>query len=150
MLRRRLYLQIYFTIIASLVIVVVLSGLWNVIGHDHLDREVFDVTGRLAQLSLPAADAPDSVQRAAVEGLGRELGIDISLFDRHRRLIASSGEASLPPPRLGPGSRWRGEYGGPARALNLPDGRWLVVDLGGRSGRGTWRLSAGAAADPPA
>ncbi len=92
MLRRRLYQQIYFTIIASLVIVVVLSGLlWSVFGRDHLNREVFDITGRLAYLSLPAADAPDGVQREAVKRLSRELGIDISLFDRHRRLIASSG-----------------------------------------------------------
>ncbi len=133
MLKRRLYLQIYFAIIASLVIVVVLSGLlWSVFGHDHLDREVFDITGRLAYLSLPAADAPNGVQREAVERLGRELGIDISLFDRHRRLIASSGEASPPPPELAPSSSWHKEHLGPAWVLSLPDGRWLVVDLGRR------------------
>ncbi len=132
MLRRRLYLQIYFTIIASLVIVVLLSGLlWSVFGRDHLYHEVFEITGRLAYLSLPAADAPDSVQREAVERLGRELGIDISLFDRHRRLIASSGEASPPPPQLAPSSGWHRAHG----TLDLPDGRWLVVDLGRRGVR---------------
>ena len=100
MLKRRLFLQIYFTIIASLVIVVVLSGLlWRLIGRDHFNREVFDVTGKLAYLSLPAADAPDSLQREAVERLGQELDIDISLFDRHRRLIAANGKASPPPSR---------------------------------------------------
>lgn len=88
MLRRRLYLQIYFTIIASLVIVVVLSGLlWSFYGRDRMNHQVFDITGRLAYLSLPAADAPDSVQRDAVKRLGRELGIDISLFDRQQRPI---------------------------------------------------------------
>ena len=72
MLKRRLYLQIYFTIIASLVIVVVLSGLlWSLFGRDHLDREVFDVAGRLAYLSLPAANAPDDLQQEAVERLGQ-------------------------------------------------------------------------------
>ena len=136
MLRRRLYLQIYFTIIASLVIVVVLSGLlWSVFGRDHLNREVFDITGRLAYLSLPAADAPVSLQREAVERLGRELGIDISLFDRHRRLIASSGEASPPSPRLTPSNGWHRAHGGPAWTLKLPDGRWLVVDFGRRGVR---------------
>ncbi|MCH7929221.1 MAG: HAMP domain-containing histidine kinase [Proteobacteria bacterium] len=136
MLRRRLYLQIYFTIIASLVIVVVLSGLlWSVFGRDHLNREVFDIIGRLAYLSLPVADAPDSVQRKAVERLGRELGIDISLFDRHRRLIASSGEAPPPSPRLAPSSGWHRMHAGPAWALDLPDGRWLVADLGRRGAR---------------
>ena len=133
MLRQRLYLQIYFAIIASLVIVVVLSGLlWSVFGHDYLDREAFNITARLAHLSLPAADAPDGVQREAVERLGRELGIDISLFDRHRRLIAFSGEASPPPPQLAPSSGWHEEHVGPAWVLSLPDGRWLVVDLGRR------------------
>ena len=133
MLRRRLYLQIYFTIIASLVIVVVLSGLlWSVFGRDNLGREVFDITSRLAYLSLPAADAPDNVQRDAVERLGRELGIDISLFDRHRRLIAATGEASPPPSEFAPHRGWRRVHGGPIWALSLPDGRWLVVDLGRR------------------
>ena len=133
MLKRRLYLQIYFTIVASLVIVVVMSGLlWSGFGRDHLNREVFDITGRLAYLSLPADDAPEAVQRQAVERLGRELGIDISLFDRHWRLIASSGEASPPSPRLTPSSRWHSVHGGRAWALDLPDGRWLVADLGRR------------------
>ena len=136
MLRRRLYLQIYFTIIASLVIVVVSSGLlWSIFGRDHLNHEVFDVIGRLAYLSLPAADAPNSVQREAVERLGRELGIDISLFDRHRRLIASSGEASPPSPRLAPSSGWHRMHAGPAWALDLPGGRWLVADLGRHGAR---------------
>ncbi len=136
MLRRRLYLQIYFTIIASLVIVVVLSGLlWSVFGRDHLNLEVFEIAGRLAYLSLPAADAPDSEQQQAVERLGRELGIDISLFDRQRRLIAAQGEASPPPPRLAPSSGWRRAHGGTTWALELPDGRWLVVNLGRHHGR---------------
>ena len=133
MLKRRLYLQIYFTIVASLVIVVVMSGLlWSGFGRDHLNREVFDITGRLAYLSLPADDAPEAVQRQAVERLGRELGIDISLFDRHWRLIAASGEASPPSPRLTPSSRWHSVHAGRAWALDLPDGRWLVADLGRR------------------
>ena len=133
MLRRRLYLQIYFTIIASLVIVVVSSGLlWSFFGRDQMNHEVFDITGRLAYLSLPAADAPDSVQQKAVERLGRELGIDISLFDRHRRPIAFTGEPIAPSPRMAPSGSWHRVHGGPAWALDLPDGRWLVVDLGRR------------------
>ena len=64
MLWRRLYLQIYFTIIASLVIVVVSSGLlWILFGRNDFDRDLYDITGRLAYLSLPAADAPDNLQR---------------------------------------------------------------------------------------
>ncbi len=136
MLRRRLYLQIYFTIIASLVIVVVLSGLlWTLFGSGPFNREVFDIVGRLAYLSLPAADAPGSLQREAVERLGQELDIDISLFDRHRRLVAATGEASPPPTHFTARGGWHRVHGGPAWALSLPDGRWLVVDLGRRGVR---------------
>ena len=151
MLRRRLYLQIYFTIIASLVIVVVSSGLlWSFFGRDYINHEVFDITGRLAYLSLPVADAPDSVQQKAVERLGGELGIDISLFDRHRRRS----------PRLESQLRrlleWRqaaadaGCMGArPARrAPSIAESCDLSRHRGPR--RGTLRLSAGAAADPPA
>ncbi len=136
MLRRRLYLQIYFTIIASLVVVVVLSGLlWTLFGSGPFNREVFDIVGRLAYLSLPAADAPGSLQREAVERLGQELDIDISLFDRHRRLVAATGEASPPPTHFTARGGWHRVHGGPAWALSLPDGRWLVVDLGRRGVR---------------
>ena len=168
MLRRRLYLQIYFTIIASLVIVVVSSGLlWSVFGRDHLNHEVFRCH---RPAGLPLAPRRRCSQQRATGGggtPGRELGIEISLFDRYRRLIASSGEASPPSPRLAPSSGWHRMHAGPAWALDLPDGRWLVADLGqprrapfiaescaisGQrgAGRGTWRLSARAAADPPA
>ncbi len=136
MLRRRLYLQIYFTIIASLVMVVVLSGLlWSVFGRDHSNREVFDIVGRLATLSLPAADAPGSLQREAVERLGQELDINISLFDRRRRLIASHGEASPPPSHVAARGGWHWVRGGPTWTISLPDGRWLVVVPGRRGVR---------------
>ena len=112
MLMRRLYLQIYFTIIASLVMVAVLLGLaWSLFGRDYYNREVFEVTGRLAYLWLPAADVPGSQQRDALERLGRELDIDISLFDQHGRLIAANGEASSPPPRFSPSGGWHGMRG---------------------------------------
>jgi signal transduction histidine kinase len=133
MLRRRLYLQIYVTIIASLVLVVVLAGiLWTVFGRDQMNREVFDIAGRLAYLSLPATDAPADVKRTAMERLGRELAIDLTVFDRDWRLGATSGEASPPFPDLSPRGEWQRAHGASLWALDLPDGRWLVVDLGRR------------------
>ena len=135
MLRRRLYLQIYLTIIASLAIVVVLSGvLWSVFGRDGLNREVMDITGRLAFVSLAPAEASSDVQRAVIERLGEQLDVDISLFDSDRRLIAASGKASPPPENAARGG-WHRMHGPPAWVLNLPDGRWLVVDLGRRGWR---------------
>ncbi|MGI9463963.1 MAG: hypothetical protein ACR2OM_08485, partial [Aestuariivirgaceae bacterium] len=66
MLRRRLYLQIYGTIIASLVTVVVLTGLlWNLFGRNGPDHDATEVIGQLALLALPAAQAPLEQQRSA-------------------------------------------------------------------------------------
>jgi signal transduction histidine kinase len=136
MLKRRLYLQIYFTIVASLVIVVALTGLlWNTFGRDQMDREVSDVLGRLALLSLPATDAPDSAQRAAVERMGRELDLNIVLFDQRQRHIASSNPETPPSPRPVLRSGWHRKHGFATWTLSLPDGRWLVADLRDRGGR---------------
>ncbi len=130
MLRRRLYLQIYSTIIASLVTVVVLTGLlWNLFGRNQFDHEVVEIVGRLALLSLPAAEAPVGQQREAVQRLGKELDIDITLFDRQRRPIAASGVVSAPPPRSAFRSGRHRMRGGRVWALSLPDGRWLVADF---------------------
>jgi signal transduction histidine kinase len=135
MLLRRLYLQIYLTIVASLVIVVVSSGvMWSLFGDDDFDGEFYDILGQLAFLSLPAADAPDDLQQDAVTRLGRELDIDISLFDRDRRLVAAHGEAISPPTQSSAEDGWRKHRGHSAWALALPDGRWLAVDLGPRGG----------------
>ena len=130
---RRLYIQIYFTIIASLVIVVVLSSLlWVFVGRDRMNRDVFDIIGRLAYLSMPAADASAGQQRDALQRLGRELNIDVSLFDRDRNLVATSGVApAMPPPAEGD-EGWHRIHKGRAWALRLPDDRWLIVDLGRR------------------
>lgn len=141
MLRRRLYLQIYFTIIVSLVIVVASSALlWGLFGRDNFNRDVFDAVGRLAYLSLPAADAPQPLQAAAVQRLGRELAIDISLFDRDRRLVAAYGEATPPPSGSAGQGGWQHEHRGTRWSFSLPDARWLVVDRGSRGGGGNFVL----------
>ena len=136
MLRRRLYLQIYLTIIASLVTVAVLSGLlWPVFGGNQFFREALDIGSRLAYLSLPPADAPRNLQRQAVGRLGHELDIDITLFDRERRLIAASGRPSPPPSAHSRRSDWYRGSRGPGWTLALPDGRWLVANLERRRAR---------------
>lgn len=135
MLKRRLFLQIYATIIAALVTVVVISAvLWNVFGRDHLDRHVFDLSGRIIQKLLPPADAPIATQRDAAAKLAQELNIDIGLFRAEGELIASTSNAIKWRPRR---SRrgWHRMRGGMGWGLYLPDNRWVVVDIGRRGGR---------------
>lgn len=132
---RKLYLQIYVTILASLVIVVIAAGtLWSLFGRDHFNREVIDIAASLVQVTLPAANAPIDAQRNAVTRVGRELRIDISLFDGNRQLIGAYGDTRRPPKEAKkPGQWFRLRHG--VWALNLVDGRWLVADLGRRAGR---------------
>ncbi|MEM7633498.1 MAG: HAMP domain-containing sensor histidine kinase [Pseudomonadota bacterium] len=136
MLRRRLYLQIYGTIIASLITVVVLTAvLWSTFARDRFDGDVFETIGKLAALSLPAANTPVPEQQAAVRRLSRELEIDIALFDRNRERIAASDPAIGLPDWLDDRSSGFGRPRGYAWTFRLPDGRWLVADLRRRGGR---------------
>ena len=126
---RRLYVQIYFTIVASLAIVVVLfSLLWFFVGRDRIDRDMVDMAGRLAYVALPAADAPVDRQAAAVTRMGRELEIDLTLYDRERRVIAAAGPILALPDRGKAEAGWRWTRKGRIWVLKLPDGRWLTVD----------------------
>jgi two-component system, OmpR family, sensor histidine kinase RstB len=137
LLRRRLHLQIYFAVVASLVLAMILTGLlWNGFGRDRLFSEISDITGVLVSKALPPAGAPDDVQAARLDELGRALDVDMALYDRDRRLIASYGKTIALPPggairhdgwhRLGHGSRW---------LLVLADGRMLAADLDMRQER---------------
>lgn len=128
-LMRRLYLQIYATIVASLVLVVILSGiLWEVVGRDRHNRNILDTVSRFVALTLPAADASIADQRRTIEGLGEELDIALSLFDKNGQLIAAFGEADLPPERHAGKTGWFRTRGGPVLSLMLPDGRQLIAD----------------------
>ncbi|MGI9423883.1 MAG: sensor histidine kinase [Hyphomicrobiaceae bacterium] len=137
MLVRRLYLQIYLTIVASLITVVVLTGfLWWAFARDRFEQNGLDVVGRLVQLSLPAATAPPDKQQEALDRLGRELRIDVTLFDKSRNLVAFHGEAHRAPPKHADRGGWHRTRFGAGWVLRLPDQRWLSVDLGRRrSGR---------------
>jgi two-component system, OmpR family, sensor histidine kinase RstB len=131
LLRRRLHLQIYFAVVASLVLAMILTGLlWSGFGRDRLFAEISDITGILVSNALPPADAAHELQATKLEQLGKALDVDLALYDSDRRLIASHGKTIALPPRgavrhdgwhrLGRGSRW---------LLVLADGRTLVADL---------------------
>ncbi len=136
MLRRRLYLQIYGTIIASLITVVALTAiLWSTFVRDRFDHDVFETIGRLAALNLPAANASGPEQHSAVRRLARDLEIDIALFDRNLDRIAASDPGIVLPRRFDGGKGGFRNPRGHAWTLRLPDGRWLVADLRRRGGR---------------
>jgi signal transduction histidine kinase len=130
---RRLFLQLYLTIIASLVLLVVAAGLlWRAASQVSPASHAFEMAGEVVAAALPPADAASSAHAEALRDLAHKLRTDLSLFDADRRLIASAGRP-LPPPREDwhAGGWMRGRHG-PAWAVALPDGRWLVLSAPGR------------------
>lgn len=132
---KRLYLQIYLTIVAILLIVVVTIGL---LGRFAFDQQRLDdmllVAADLAVNALPPPDAPRAQQQTTIDDLHRRLRIDLALYSSRGELLASAGRR-LPPLEMeevasrrmhGPRGTW---------FLPLSDGRFLVTGVP----RGPWR-----------
>src|SRR5947207_113276 len=116
----RLYRQIYLTIIASLLLVVLLAAaLWRFAPNPTREHPAFEVAGQLAAELLPAAAAGDAAQQHAVDRLHQRLKLDLALFDANLRPIAAAGRP-LPRPR-GEVGGWLYGRGGPSWAIRLPD-----------------------------
>jgi signal transduction histidine kinase len=130
---KRLYLQIYLTLVAILVIAMLSVGL---MGRFAFDEARFDdmmtVAGELAVNALPPPDAPRGRQQEAVERLHEMLRIDLALYSNSGGPIAAAGRP-LPLDMDGPVPRLRGHRG--TWLLPLSDGRYLVTGIP----RGPWR-----------
>jgi len=126
----RLYRKIYLTILGSLVLVVVLSGLmWHFGGQKPPMSEALSLAGELIAASLPPAGSPGSEQQAAIAALAARLRTDITLFDPAGAVVASSAEPLRAPSGDEDGG-WTYGKGGPVWTLPLPDGRWFVARVG--------------------
>jgi signal transduction histidine kinase len=138
---RRLYLQVYLTIVASLVLVVLAAGLvWHFIGAPPFSQ-TFEVAGEIiAELVLPA-HAPPQDQQQALDRLATRLGADLALFSAGGEPLAAAGRP-LPAPRRNGRGGWLRTSAGPALAIALPDGRWLVARLPPRPRPSVWLLIA--------
>ena len=117
---RRLYLQIYATVVAIVVVFALLVGVtWKVFGPSRDDERRFSegIANVLARV-LPPADAPLADQQAAVEQLARDLDVRLTLRDSRGGVLGRAGE-ELPAPERG---REHGTF-----ALHLADGRTLAA-----------------------
>jgi signal transduction histidine kinase len=126
---RRLYLQVYLTIVASLFLVVVTAGVvWHFAAGVLPFEQPFEVAGELIAELVPPANAPRAVQQQAVDRLARRLGADLALFGQGNDPLAAAGRP-LPVPDRGHAGGWLRTAAGPAVSIRLPDGRWLVARL---------------------
>jgi len=121
---RRLYLQVYLTIVASLVLVVLTAGLlWHFFAGIGPFGQQFEVAGEVIAELVPAANAPAAAQQQAIDRLAERLGADLALFSRANEPLAAAGRPLPAPSRGG----WMRTPGGPAVSIPLPDGRRLVA-----------------------
>lgn len=119
---KRLYVQIYLTLIAALLVFVLLAGLlWREFaardGYRHFNAFAIDV----AENMLPPGREPAAVQEVALRQWAGRMRVRMTLYTPEGARIASVGE---PLPLGERSARWQG--GGRAWTLQLSDGRWLV------------------------
>jgi signal transduction histidine kinase len=141
---KRLYLQVYLTVVASLLLVVLAAGaMWRLTVDAGPASQVFEIAGEVAAAALPAADAPREVQQQALEKLALRLHADLALFDAGRERIAAAGKALSPPEDERAGG-WRRNSSWRAGGWNirLPDGRSLALRLPHEPGHPAWALIA--------
>ena len=124
---RRIYHQFYLTIVASLLAVVVMAaGLWRFAPTETPSDQAFEIAGHLLAAQLAPGTAPAAEQQEAISQLHARLGVDVGLFDKERRPLAAAGTSVPVPPARQTGG-WVHGRGGPAWAIRIPDGRWLVA-----------------------
>jgi signal transduction histidine kinase len=121
---KRLYLQIYLTLVAVLALFALLwSWLWSAAMSPH-EQLMFEGIAQVAGLALPPPDAPDAELDAAVAAVSAALLSDVSVYGPDRRLAAAAGE---PVPWSPDGDPLRHERSHYVFQIALPDGRTLVA-----------------------
>ena len=125
---KRLYLQFYLTIVASLILVVVTAGvLWRFTADVSQVNQAFEMAGEVAAAVVAPADAPPQAQQQAIERLAERLHTDLALFSATGQRLAATGRPLPDPTRYRDSGGWLSGAGGPAMSVRLPDGRWLVA-----------------------
>jgi signal transduction histidine kinase len=127
---KRLYVQIYLTIVASLLLVVLTAGLlWHFLAGVPPFGQPFEIAGEVLAELVPAANAPISEQQQAIERWAQRLNADLALYGRVNEPLAAAGRPLPAPSRGSQSGGWLRTPAGPAVSIRLPDGRWLVARL---------------------
>ena len=90
---RRLYLQVYFTIVGSLILVLLAAGLvWHFTVNIPPISQSFELAGEVAAGLVPPKNASREQQQQAISQLAARFATDIALFDATGERIASVGK----------------------------------------------------------
>lgn len=126
---RRLYLQIYLSLIGILVLFGILASIAWLIASPNLEQvRLFDAGGALLEDYLPGPDQPVDELQEALEKIAKHIPVHLNVRDRDGRLLAVVGETLPAPSSYRTTSGWiRSRGQGATVAFHLPDGRWLVA-----------------------
>ena len=123
----RLYLKVYFTVVGTLLLAVLVSAaVWRAGPEMDTARGAFEMASGVAAAALADPSAPLPDQQRAVERLSRLLNADLALYDGEDRLLGKAG-APLPPPSNIGDDRWFARTKGPVWSFHVSDGRVIVV-----------------------
>jgi len=138
---RRLHVQFYLAILATLTIFVIASAIfWSVTARVRDETWGANTVGEFVQGLLPPASAPPNEQQRALDDLHQRLKIDLALYDSEGRLIASAGRLPRLPREGTRNSGWAMAHGSPLWVLPFSDGRRLVVRHARPPERVGWRV----------
>lgn len=125
---RRLHIQFYAAILATLAVFLLVSVLfWHLPGTSRDEVWSMDTAAQLVDTLLAPATASRAEQQPAIENLHRRLRMDLSLYDVQGQLIASAGHIPPVEPRRLLRKGWTFSNAGALWILPLSDGRRLVV-----------------------
>ncbi|MBF0381228.1 MAG: HAMP domain-containing histidine kinase [Magnetococcales bacterium] len=126
---KRLYLRIYFTFILILILFGMLASLtWFLLPDDKGHKPIFDGFGIILKQVLPKKGSSTDEMLKGLQQLNEAIPGRITLRSDNGELLAAIGR----PLRSNHGNRTRSGWlrtkgRGPAWAINLGDGRWLMV-----------------------
>ena len=124
-MRRRLFLQVYLTLLGIIVLFGALAVLgWWLTHDDRPDAEFRRSVGAILVELLPPPGATRAETDAALARLGKDFNARISVFGPEGELLGSLGRPLRAPKERPSGSRKRE---GKAFTLPLPDGRLVKV-----------------------
>ncbi len=124
-MRRRLFLQVYLTLLGIIVLFGVLAAIGWWLTYDERPRaELRRSIGVLLAEALPPAGAPRPEVDAALARLSGDLDARVTVFAADGGLLGSLGPPLAAPEELSSGGRAGQDH---AFALPLPDGRLVLV-----------------------
>ena len=134
---RRLYLQVYLTIVASLFLVVITAGMvWHFSAGVLPFEQPFEVAGEVIVELVPPANASHEAQQQSIERLARRLGADLALYGQSNDPLAAAARFRRNRDRAG---GWLRTAAGPAVSIGCRMD-WLVArPFAQRPAQRTWR-----------